>query len=219
MEKAWKLTLPISTNCCDTWRDNCGRASIRYCLNPKTIEGASAKCVDPRTLAGASAVFRTLSEVAWTSPFVRRDSVDLARTVADRLLLSLMGKPQENAARIVPLMQSFTDLLALHGDYSLAESYDRLAAIHPIAYPDFGKTLVGNAVNGYCASHHYEAFAHLYLPWWRHLALTGKARTPAEVQAGFDKPLTDMRPTLARTPENYRRTMLALAQAAEEALK
>ena len=33
--------------------------------------------------------------------------------------------------------------------------------------------------------------------------------------AAFDRPLHEMRPTLARTRENYRRTMLKLADAAD----
>ena len=150
---------------------------------------------------------------------MRRDTIDLARTAADRLMLALMGNPNGNARNIAALMDGFTDLLALHTDYSLAESMDRLDAIERIRYPGFGKTLFANAVNGYCASHHYEAFAYIYLPWWRHFAETGKCLEGDSLLAAFSKPLHEMRPTLARTRENYRRTMRKLADAAERPFK
>jgi len=116
-------------------------------------------------------------------------------------------------------MEGFTDLLALHTDYSIAESMARLESIEPIRYPGFGKTLFGNAVNGYCASHHYEAFANLYLPWWRHLAERGERLDRKVLLSVFDKPLYEMRPTRTRTSENYLATMRKLAAAAERSFR
>ena len=210
--KIWRQVIPVSTNCCDTWRDNCGRASLRLCWNPKAMEGLSFRSVSPDTLKTVPGIFRALAEIRWEGAFARRDAIDLARTAADRLLLSLMGEPKRNAPKVARLMRPFADLLALHTDYSLAESYDRLNAVKEIAYPDFDRTLWGNAVNGYCASHHYEAFAHVHLPWWDALAQTGAA--PARPMPM--RRLAEMRPTLPRTAENYRRTLLDLAAASEE---
>ena len=215
----WKDVVAVSTNCFDTWRDNCGRASLRFCRDPKAMEEMAGKAVPLSTLKSAPEILRALADVEWTGDFVRRDTIDLARTAADRLMLALMGNPNGNARNVAALMDGFTDLLALHTDYSLAESMDRLDAIERIRYPGFGKTLFANAVNGYCASHHYEAFAYIYLPWWRHFAETGKCLEGDSLLAAFSKPLHEMRPTLARTRENYRRTMRKLADAAERPFK
>jgi hypothetical protein len=130
-----------------------------------------------------------------------------------------MGNPKVNARKIAALVDGFTDLLALHTDYSLSESMDRLNAIERIRYPGFGRTLFGNAVNGYCASHHYEAFAHLYRPWWRNLAEKGEGLNRDTMLAVYDRPLHEMRPTLERTSENYRAVMIKLAAAAEEVFR
>ena len=218
MERIWRAALPVSTNCCDTWRENAGRATLLLFRSPDG-EVASRRSVDPATLRAVPNVLRRLAAVEWTGEFVRRDTIDLARTVADRLLLALMGRPRANAAKIARLMSAFADLLALHTDYSLAESYDRLAAVEPIAYPGFATTLLENAVNGYCASHHYEAFRHLYAPWWRELAESGRWPDSARAAAFRAKGLDAMRPDLPRTPENYRRVMDELADAAGKAFE
>ena len=219
MQSIWKAVIPVSTNCFDTWRDNCGRASLRFCLNPKTMEGLRVKSVPVASMRSVPGILDALADVEWDGDFVRRDAIDLARTVSDRLMLALMGDPRGNAGKIHALMEAFTDLLALHTDYSIAESMDRLESIEHIRYPDFGRTLFGNAVNGYCASHHYEAFANVYLPWWRHLACSGERLDRSVLRAVFDRPLHEMRPTLGRTCENYRATVRKLAAAAERALR
>ena len=214
LEPIWKQVVAVSTNCCDTWRDNCGRASLRLCLNPRTMEGNAFKTVDPSSLRETWRIFDALAGIRWEGDFLRRDTVDLARTAADRLMLSLMGSPLANARHILRLMEAFTDLLALHTDYSLAESYDRLDRIEKIRYSDFDRTLFENAVNGYCASHHYEAFRHVYLPWWSHLARHGEALPRWKVRETWSRRLKEMRPTLERSPENWKRTMIGLTKAA-----
>lgn len=219
MAKIWKAVVPVSTNCCDTWRDNSGRACIRLCLNPKMMEEIGAKCVDASTLASVPRILRELADVKWKGDFVRRDTIDLARTAADRLMLALMKEPRKNAKTIARMMRPFADLLALHTDYSLAESYERLDAIEKIRYPGFWNTLLNNSVNGYCASHQYEAFAHLYAPWWAELAETGKRPEHVRAEAFYDRPVAELRPTLPRTPKNYRKVMTELAEATEAAFR
>ena len=56
------------------------------------------------------------------------------------------------------------DLLALHTDYSLWESFLRLDAIEKVANPNFPQVLFENAANSYCMSHQYELARHLYAP-------------------------------------------------------
>ena len=220
MQSIWKSVIPVSTNCFDTWRDNCGRMSLRFCLDPEWMERIRGKSVPVASMESVPVILKALADVEWEAGFVRRDAIDLARTVSDRLMLALMGDPRGNAGKIHALMEAFTDLLALHTDYSIAESMERLEAIEHIRYPDFGRTLFGNAVNGYCASHHYEAFANIYLPWWRHLARKGEILDGRGVRrAALERPLGEMRPTLERTRENYRATMHRLAAAAEMALR
>ena len=89
-----------------------------------------------------------------------------------------------------------------------------------IRNPDFEHVLYDNASCGYCRSHQYEVARHWAVP-----AMTDLANMLAERAAAGDKspipplnqdryrvrslhrPLAEMRPTLPRTPENWRRVM------------
>jgi hypothetical protein len=55
-------------------------------------------------------------------------------------------------------------LLALHTDYSLVDSLERMKAVHPVSNPNFGNVLMDNCANSYCASHQAEMAEHLYKP-------------------------------------------------------
>ena len=198
-------------------------------------------------LKGVEASFAALAKVRWSDDFVRRDSVDLARTLLDRRieakrlqLVQAYGdwtKKKVRDAEIVRgfasdyvrLVSAMTRLLALHTDYSLAESYDRLAAAHPVENPDFGHVLVDNAVNGYCRSHQYEAAAFLYEPFAKdcaaavtakldagdRTAVDGKAlkaKSEAYREAMLKRPLAEMRPTAPRTEAAFVALMEELAK-------
>ena len=136
----------------------------------------------------------------------------------------------KNAAdAYVALGRAFADLLALHTDYSLYESCQRLDAVEKIRNPDFEHVLYDNASCGYCRSHQYEVAR-----WWAVPAMTDLANMLAERAAAGDKspipplnqdryrerslhrPLAEMRPMLPRTPENWRRVMGELARCAEK---
>ena len=127
----------------------------------------------------------------------------------------------------VALGRAFADLLSLHTDYSLYESYLRLDAVEKIRNPNFEHVLYENASCGYCRSHQYEVAR-----WWAVPAMTDLANMLAERAAAGDKspipplnqdryrersllrPLAEMRPVIPRTPENWRRVLGDLAAAA-----
>ena len=124
------------------------------------------------------------------------------------------------------------ELLALHTDYSLAESFDRLNAVEPVTNPNFPRVMVENATCHYCASHQYEAAEYWYKPAIREFAEAVSARVAEDDRSPLPKPprfgeyrdahmfarqLSEMRPTLPRTRENFRRVLEEFAAAAEEA--
>ena len=198
-------------------------------------------------LKDVEASFAALAKVRWSDDFVRRDSMDLARTLLDRRieakrlqLVQAYGdwtKKKVRDAEIVRglasdyvrLVSAMTRLLALHTDYSLADSLDRLNAAHPVENPDFGHVLVDNAVNGYCRSHQYEAAAFLYEPFAKdcaaavttkldagdRTAIDGKAlkaKSEAYREAMLKRPLVEMRSTAPRTEAAFVALMEELAK-------
>ena len=216
---------------------------------PKRNDPAAWKKPFPAELSCTPRLFKALAEIDWEGDFVRRDAVDLARTAADRLISAARIKllstyhswkggsrscatatDVKNAAdAYVALGRAFADLLALHTDYSLYESYLRLDAVEKIRNPDFEHVLYDNASCGYCRSHQYEVAR-----WWAVPAMTDLANILAERATAGDKspipplnqdryrerslhrPLAEMRPMLPRTPENWRRVMGELARCAEK---
>ena len=202
----------------------------------------------PEELLPAPDVFRALAARDWkTSVFTERDAIDLARTMADRLISfshdelvkayhawksgkGPAGDVERRATAFKAMAGAMAELLALHTDYSLAESYDRLDAVEKIRNPNFAKVLVENAVCNYCASHQYEAAEYWYKPSLREFAdgLVRRVRADDRSELGpyptfmeyrdarmYAKPLAGMRPTLPRTQANYVRVLTALANASE----
>ena len=139
-------------------------------------------------------------------------------------------------ARFQRHWELFRDLLSLHDDYSMNATFERLKTVSEVN-PHFEKTLVANGANGYCATYQYELFAHCYLPIVRaYIEAVMVLVEAGDVAGKFDidalqkvyngtfaavrqKPLAEMRPTIPRTTEQYRRIMLDLAALAEEHLK
>ena len=124
------------------------------------------------------------------------------------------------------------DVLALHTDYSLWESYLRLDAVEKVQNPEFTKTLFDNASCSYCRSHQYELARHWYAARMRQAAdrlekaVAANDRTAAlfdksedERQTLMARPLESLRPTLPRTEAQYRTTMCTLADILEGARK
>ena len=242
LEPVWRKMLPISQ----------GHGYGNLFANvlptvPKTLEKEKSFRTFPwRTcLNDSPAVFRGLADVEWTDAKVKRDTIDIARTVADRVMYALISKLRvslqawrkgaDNAADIKKylaamksLADAFADTLALHTDYSLWESFVRLDEVEKIRNPNFPRTLLDNAINDYCLGYQYEAAEY----WYKPVTCDVDASVRALLDAGDRKstlaipqtnyrewmlgtPLKQMAPTMPRTPENYRKTMLKLAKAVE----
>ena len=196
-------------------------------------------------LSCAAEIFRELAKLDWkASPFVERDAIDLARTTADRLIVAEQaqlrrayhawkagkGSAETVCARAAALkghVCAMADLLALHTDYSLAESLDRLNAVEKVRNPNFARVLVDNATCRYCASHHYESAEYWYKPAICAFAddfvrrVQTNDRTKPSPCKSFDelrqeyifaRELEAMRPALPRTQENYVRTLKRMAE-------
>ena len=116
------------------------------------------------------------------------------------------------------------DILALHTDYSLWESYRRLDAVEKIRNPLFEKTLFENSSCGYCRSHQYELARHWYAPHVKAVAenlakavSAGNRKAAIKVNAEKErlalkaKPLASLAPTLPRSEENFRRVLREIA--------
>jgi hypothetical protein len=129
-------------------------------------------------------------------------------------------------ARYLSVCDVCTEILALHTDYSLCESLDRLRREAPVPNPDFASVLLDNASCPYCRSHQYEIAAGCYLPFAsdlageiaRRLDAGMRERIPDEwaqetirrrLELLADAGIEAYRPSLPRTLSEYRRVMLA----------
>ena len=250
----WRMVVPLSNGI--GWRGNYVNQVVNHICS-LDAEGRSVCRYDdpdewekkpfPQALRRAPEIFRRLSDLDWKKDgFVERDAIDLARTTVDRLLIAEKtellkayhgwkagrsdGKSVCQHAEVLKrLATGMADLLELHTDYSLAESYDRLEAVERVTNPNFPNVLVENATCGYCASHQYEAARYWHVPAIRQFAdgivrrIKDDDRSPIGVPSDFDRfrdsrlkgrGLTDMRPTMPRTRESYVRVIQSLAAAA-----
>ena len=206
----------------------------------------------PAQLAAVPRVMRALAALDWRkTQFTERDAIDLARTAGDRMVIAarddmmrayhLWWRSGAPASEVLRKARAFAemgalmaDILALHTDYSLAESFDRLNAIEPVTNPNFPNVLIENATCVYCMSHQYEAAEYWYKPMIRELAQMFAAkvesddRSPISIKGDYEKyrdarmyakPLAAMRPTLPRTQECYSRVLRAFADVAEEFMR
>ena len=239
----WKDVIPLSRLL--GWGGGGITDAVDGC--PKRNDPAAWKKPFPAELACTPRLFDALAALDWEGEFVRRDAVDLARTAADRLISAARIKllatyhswkggsrscataadVKAMADAYVALGRAFADLLSLHTDYSLYESYLRLDAVEKIRNPDFEHVLYENASCGYCRSHQYEVAR-----WWAVPAMADLSNMLAERAAAGDKspipplnqnryrerslhrPLAEMRPALPRTPESWCRVMRDLETAA-----
>ncbi|MDO4571365.1 MAG: hypothetical protein Q4D38_13345 [Planctomycetia bacterium] len=127
--------------------------------------------------SNAEEIFRALSQIHWNDPFLRRDTIDLARTTATK-----------KADAFIALAEGMRDILALHEDYSLYETWERCNAIEPIQNPNFGWVLLDNASCHYCRSHQYELMDRWYLPVVREIAGSVKEYVSGERKDTFARP-------------------------------
>ena len=251
LKAIWKKVIPMSYLL--DWGDNYGCHLMAERIDRALNGAGKADATLERgqeTLKDVKTVFAALAEVDWQGEAIRRDTVDLARTALDRLLILKMKELQGNcdawardergsdglaemADEIVVLAEKMADLLELHADYSLWESYQRLDRIEKITNPNFKQVLLENAVCNYCRSHQYEAARYLYLTRAKSFAdvlkLTLRRLEFGEKLSSEQKelklgdsaelvnlmlavPLEAYRPTKSRTPENFRALMLDLAK-------
>ena len=247
MKKAWKVALPASW--LRGWGSNYGRYMVGLGFDAGAAPGTIKKWSGP--VKDAEAVFGMLADASWEDEFIRRDAIDIARMVLDRVIaLRTMelcrdiakwrkgeckvesekckvegGNLVAQAEKIVALNEKMADLLALHTDYSIWESYQRLNAVEKIQNPAFEKTLFENASCDYCRSHQYELARHWYTPHVRKMAdRLAKALATNDRTAKFSKgaederralkkkPLESLKPVLSRTEENFRKVLRELSE-------
>ena len=246
-ESLWRAVLPVSTNSVG-WGGNYGRFIFNWlsnpviALDPKTCEGefSGYECVP--------SVFRALAKLDLSDEFARRDAFDLARTAGDRFVFAFAKRllreahavtngiesveiVKKDADLFVRLVSRMSDILELHTDYSLWDSFERLNAVRPVENPNFGRVLFDNAVNSYCASHQYEASRYVYVPMARRFAdwickatENGVCGMPPydtgrpEHAAALARPLESMKPAVERTPGKIRAAFNGFASLADEAL-
>lgn len=245
-EGLWNKTVDISTVNPDVWSVNyAGRCRELTRRDSSKNVACGGWCGDPaKTFAHAPALFAELADVPWEGAIVRRDTIDLARTAADRVTMLAMhrafrtyeqwrkGKGDAAVVKarcqdLAEMTRLMADLLALHGDYSMNETYEALDRTSKITNPDFQHVLVDNAMCSYCASHQAELARFVWHPIvadWCAAAQANLDKGTRDYVKDFCRedylaralklPLAEMRPALARTPENYRATLRALARVA-----
>ena len=248
MKAAWKAAIPASY--LRAWGGNYGKFLAGQGFDAKPVPQMIQMWSGPVKEAGA--VFGLLARIPWKDDFIKRDSIDIARTVLDRLIAlrtmelcrdiaawrkgggSQLAATDSDATSCVPplvsranaiaaLCDKMADLLALHTDYSIWESYQRLDAVEKIQNPEFSKTLFENASCPYCRSHQYELARHWYAVRARQMAERLAAAVAAgdrKAKFGGDageaeqmrlalkaKPLESLKPTMPRTEENFRKVL------------
>jgi len=248
MKAAWLAALPASW--LRGWSSNYGRFMVGLGFDAKPAPGNAKKWSGP--VKEAEAVFGLLARVPWQDDFIKRDSIDIARMVLDRVIAlrtmelcrdiaawrkaggSQLAATDSDATSCVPplvsrantiaaLCEKMADLLALHTDYSMWETYQRLDAVEKIQNPDFSKTLFENASCPYCRSHQYELARHWYAVRARQMAerlatavadgnraakFGGAAGDAEQMRLALKaRPLESLKPTLPRTEENFRKVL------------
>lgn len=235
MKAAWTAALPASW--LRGWGGNYSDTALSFGMGGKPSAAAIAKWVKP--VAKAQKAFEIMLRVPWRDPFVQRDSIDIARMVLDRIItlrkmeldrnIAAWRSGKDNAEygdlvahanELAKLCDSMADILALHTDFSIWESFQRLDAIEKIRNPAFEKTLFDNASCNYCRSHQYELARYFYAPHVRAVAArlakavadgnrkaSLKVNSQKERLALMARPLESLKPTLPRTEENFRKVL------------
>lgn len=249
MSALWKDTISVSTNMQEIWRWNYALPILREWADQRLVNNQERwpKALPGKVFSNVPRMCDKLCKVDWEgNEFVRRDAMDIARVMADRMAVNaenrLMrayfdwrdGKGSADAVRnAVPFLRRMVGimsrLLALHTDYSLVDTLERMKAAHPVANSNFGNVLMENSANSYCASHQAEMAEHLYAPatelFMSHIL--GKVesgdRSPLSatvVSALRDKvvakPLDDLRSKSPRTAAAFHAVVREIESAAKE---
>jgi hypothetical protein len=187
----------------------------------------------------ATATFKMLLAADLASAFARRDAIDIARQLTDRLIAREQRRLEKafdawragasamdlerHIARYERLGALMADLLAQHTDYSLYDTLRRLDAVHPVANPSFGQVLIDNASCYYCRSHQYELAQHWYLPVMLDRTKAMRARLSADDRTPFSygSEFSDaLHAKLLKTPlDSMRPTMPRTAETLRKTLR
>jgi hypothetical protein len=203
MEKLWTSFLESSQNI--HWDDKRGIGWLAFGeLQFRILNGSAFLQLTPERLpifqadfqrfrSGLARVPQVLAELAdiatkqSNDPLWRRDALDMARTIANRALLTALirasieirnwrdgkvdGAAVHRQADLTRhLMDALADVLALSEEYSMRSTLQRLERAKPLdrvaptVNPHSELTLKSNAENDYCRSHHYELVRHVYRP-------------------------------------------------------
>jgi hypothetical protein len=201
MTDLWMKTIPVSTNMQNVWRWNAFLPILREMgegLIKKKERDRWPEAKGKGFFAALPEVVAALKSMDWDEDeFLKRDMIDIARVWADRVAVDAENemfreyfkwidgdqKAQARFAELVEVVYARLDalavLLAQHADFSLCDTYDRIAKEHPVAYPGFMSVLVDNSANSYCTSHHAELARHCYLPAFRRFTDLLKAKMAA----------------------------------------
>ena len=207
MAQCWNEVLPVGR-----LLGYCGNAGMCLTADPagactmKEFHEKGEKDAEFAALSSAPALYARLTTANLDDPSVRRDAVDLARTMLDRQLLeahyrlatAAADSVKAEADRFVRLWELFAELLDRHEDYSLNDSYERLCGIAPVANPDFPQVLLENCANHYCRSHQAEVVRHWFLPFAHEVA--DRFRTSAVDGDGLKEICEKMRQRLLEMP-------------------
>ena len=243
MKAIWKKVVPLSYM--SDWGNNYSYLFTRNSFGERQYAPTAKEDAKKwhERLSEAKSVYAALAELDLRSEAIRRDTIDLARTVLDRQMIIEANDILENiskwragaqngdviikaAERLANLADRMADLLELHTDYSLWESYERLTKVESVPNPNFPRVLLDNAANSYCQSHQYELARYWYAPrahkWAEkitsiirsgdrkaRLVLNDSKKVHAEL---LNRPLKSMRPTAKRTNEEFIKLMSELFQ-------
>ncbi len=118
-------------------------------------------------------ILAALPHEAWQNDFIRRDAVDLARTMVGRfmnyaVMKAAVLKFYKREDEIAPLRKTFEALqellipiLGFHDDFSMTATLEKIAETCPIN-ANFEMTLKRNLVNPYCRQYAYEPCKYLF---------------------------------------------------------
>ncbi|MDR0869163.1 MAG: hypothetical protein LBN39_00060 [Planctomycetaceae bacterium] len=255
MLKAWKLFVPMTYPYPGEWFNVSGlwhypAAGVFFSQR----DWAATRKIYADKLPAVSEMYKVLADAPFADdkPFVKRDALDLARTIAGRMTVLAVchlnialknwkdGKATEDDVRrefaaYQKQLETFRDILSLHPDYSMTETFEGLKTVNEVN-PCFAKTLLNNAGNGYCASFQYEMFEYFYLPLAQRYkaAVESLLTSPNEAKkidtaalapqfteartAFLNTPLAEMKAAPERTAERYKAVMLQAASSAETLL-
>lgn len=233
----WRKVLPISQML--NWHSNfafqlCNTMNGNFKPQDASTWRRTSQDQLPK-LASAPEILTQLADVEWTTPFVHRDSIDLARTVLDRLITASRvtlfaamndwreGKITTEQARakvnaFYELTQAMHDTLALHSDYSIYETVEQMNKVEPIVNPDFDRVILDNASCSYCRAHQYELMHTWYMPCikticdWANDRLDRNDKSAFTYPESFKKVVDSKREEMLSTPLKDQRPTLERTQ-------